>query len=182
MSPRPIEEATIRSDVIGETHDPYGAVRDSAMTRFPNLACAKPIRRSEGAAVKRGTYQRRLIVCYPAPIEAEGEGEDRFGADSGGIVEPAMAGARSDAARPLPRVTTRALPRVTTRGPGYLSPGYPQAPQGYGEAQWAQCQQLEQAEREIAGRLQFTPPSPERAAMEQQLRDIGAARQSCWPR
>ena len=67
-------------------------------------------------------------------------------------------------------------------GPGYPSPGYPQAPQGYGEAQWAQCQQLEQAEREIAGRLQFTPPSPERAAMEQQLRDIGAARQSCWPR
>jgi len=67
-------------------------------------------------------------------------------------------------------------------GPGYPSPGYPQAPSGYGEAQWAQCQQLEQAEREIAGRLQFTPPSPERAAMEQQLRDIGAARQSCWPR
>jgi hypothetical protein len=67
-----------------------------------------------------------------------------------------------------------------SQGPGYPSPGYP--PPGYAEAHWAQCQQLAQAEQEIAGRLQFTPPSPERAAMEQQLREIGAARQSCWPR
>src|SRR5262245_19914788 len=64
--------------------------------------------------------------------------------------------------------------------PGYPSPGYP--PPGCAGAQWAQCQQLAQAEQEIAGRLQFTPPSPERAAIEQQLREIGAARQSCWPR
>jgi len=65
-------------------------------------------------------------------------------------------------------------------GPGYQSPGYPEPP-GYPEAQWAQCQELEQAEREIYGRLQFTPPSPERAQMEQQLRQIYAARQPCGP-
>ena len=63
--------------------------------------------------------------------------------------------------------------------PGYPPPGYP--PPGYAEAHWAQCQQMAQAEHEIAGRLQFTPPSPERAAMEQQLREIEAGRQSCWP-
>jgi len=66
-------------------------------------------------------------------------------------------------------------------GPGYPSPGYPPFP-GYGDPQWAHCQQLEQAEREIYGRLQFTPPSPERAQMEQQLQTIYAARQGCWPR
>jgi hypothetical protein len=66
-------------------------------------------------------------------------------------------------------------------GPGYPSPGYPPSP-GYGDPQWAQCQQLEQAEREIYGRLQFTPPSPERAQMEQQLQNIYFARQGCWPR
>jgi hypothetical protein len=65
-------------------------------------------------------------------------------------------------------------------GPGYPSPGYP--PPGYAEAQWEHCQRLEQAERDIAGRLQFTPPSPERAAMEQQLNELEAARQACWPR
>jgi len=69
-------------------------------------------------------------------------------------------------------------------GPGYPPPGYPSPPMppGYGEAQWAHCQELEQAQREIAGRLQFTPPGLERAQMEQSLRDISAARQPCWPR
>jgi hypothetical protein len=67
-------------------------------------------------------------------------------------------------------------------GPGYPYPGYPSPAPGYPDAQWAQCQQLEQAEREIYGRLQFTPPSPERAQMEEQLRQIYAARQPCWPR
>ena len=66
-------------------------------------------------------------------------------------------------------------------GPGYPSPGYPPPAPGYGLEQWARCNQLAQVERETVARLQFTPPSPERAAMEQQLREIGAARQSCWP-
>ncbi len=66
-------------------------------------------------------------------------------------------------------------------GPGYSPPGYPPPP-GYAEPRWVQCQQLAQAEQDIFGRLQFTPPSPERAQLEQQLREIGAARQSCWPR
>ena len=65
-------------------------------------------------------------------------------------------------------------------GPGYPSPGYPQSPPGYGPGQSPSCAQLAQAEQETVARLQFTPPSPERAAMEQQLSAIAAARQSCW--
>jgi hypothetical protein len=66
-------------------------------------------------------------------------------------------------------------------GPGYPSPGYPPpSPPGFGPEQGPRCDQLAQVEQETVARLQFTPPSPERAAMEQQLRDIGVARQSCW--
>ena len=65
-------------------------------------------------------------------------------------------------------------------GPGYPSPGYPPSPPGYDPGQWPSCDQLARAERETFARLQFTPPSPERAQLEQQLREIGAARQSCW--
>ena len=62
------------------------------------------------------------------------------------------------------------------------SPGYPPGPPGYGEDPWARCGQLAQAEQETFARLQFTPPSPERAQLEQQLREIHQARQPCWPR
>src|SRR5437667_12774160 len=74
------------------------------------------IRRSDGVDVKHGTYRRRSTVCYPAPIrtDAEGEGEDRFGADRGSIVEPAMAGSRPGAAGPLPWAAGRA--RVSVSG------------------------------------------------------------------
>jgi len=65
-------------------------------------------------------------------------------------------------------------------GPGYPSPGYPPSPSGYGPGQWPSCDQLARAEQETVARLQSTPPSPERAAMEQHLREIAAARQSCW--
>ena len=65
-------------------------------------------------------------------------------------------------------------------GPGYPSPGYPYPPPGAG--QWPSCDQLAQAEQETFARLQFTPPSPERAQLEQQMGQIQQLRQSCWPR
>ena len=188
MSPRPIEEATIRSDVIGDAHDPQGEVRGSAMTGLSNLACAKRIRGSEVADVKRGTYQRRLIVCHPAAIRMEAEVEVKIVLMLTAAVLLSMpwpAHAQGPPGPypgppPGPGYPSPGYPGPGYPGPGYPGPGYPSP--GYGDAQWAHCQQLEQVMRDIAGRLQFTPPSPERAAMEQQLSDLGAARQACWPR
>src|SRR6266481_3461992 len=184
MSPRPIEEATIRSDVIGDAHDPQGEVRGSAMTGLSNLACAKRIRGSAVADVKRGTYQRRLIVCHPAPIRMEAEVKVKIvlmltAAVLLSMPWPAHAqgppgpypGPPPGPGYPSPGYPGPGYPGPGYPGPGYPGPGYPSP--GYGDAQWAHCQQLEQVMRDIAGRLQFTPPSPERAAMEQQLSDLG---------
>src|SRR5262249_48533055 len=51
---------------------------------------------------------------YASHCQAEGRGEDRFGADSGMAVELAIAGSCSDAARSLPRAATGA--RVSVPG------------------------------------------------------------------
>jgi len=68
-------------------------------------------------------------------------------------------------------------------GPGYPPGGYPgPVPTPPGAELWARCDQLAHAEQDTAARLQYTPPSPERAQLEQQLREIAAARQPCWPR
>jgi hypothetical protein len=55
-------------------------------------------------------------------------------------------------------------------------------PPDYGEDPLARCGQLAQAEQETFARLQFTPPSPERAQLEQQLRAIHQAREPWWLR
>src|SRR6267142_1683988 len=120
---------------------------------FPSLGCTRLIRRSEGVDVKRGSYRRRLAVCYRA----------LFGRRRRVKTKIALA-LTAAVLLNLPWPVHAQMPPGPypgpPPGPGYPSPGYPQAPSGYGEAQWAQCQQLEQAEREIAGRLQFTPPGP----------------------
>src|SRR5713226_3302669 len=132
-------------------------------SRLPDPHQMERVRQRQASPPAHGTYRRRSTVCHPAPIrtEAEGEGENCFGADHGRTVEPPG---------PYPGPQP---------GPGYPSPGYPPpSPPGFGPEQGPRCDQLAQVEQETVARLQFTPPSPERAAMEQQLRDIGVARQS----
>src|SRR6516162_1863314 len=68
ISPRPIEEATIRSEVIGDAHDPYGAIRGSAIGE---TIASGPEARIEPI----GEAQQ----CWPLPLAAEARRVDCIG-------------------------------------------------------------------------------------------------------
>src|SRR5437016_2435669 len=142
MSPRPIDEATIRSDVIGDAHDPWRAVRGSAMRMLSNSRFRRRIRWSEQHDVKHCLWHQglngrsRSFVIRPLfrrRVEVK-------------IVLALTAALLLNLSSPVhAQMPPGAYPGAPP-GPGYPSPEYQSPPPGAG--QWPSCDQLAQAEPE----------------------------------
>jgi hypothetical protein len=64
--------------------------------------------------------------------------------------------------------------------PGYAAPGYAPPPR-YGEdrAYWERCDRLRHEERDLRGRLAYTPYGDERERLQYQLGRVQAEREQC---
>ena len=66
-------------------------------------------------------------------------------------------------------------------GPGYAAPGYGPPPR-YSEDYRARCEGLRHEERELRGRIAYTPYGEEREQLQYRLGRVQAEREQCWRR